>query len=108
MVVDVQAFLYCMNHFTISGSSCEPSKKGLSVSSVFIRAMSSADRVKSNMSRFCFMRSGFTDLGIIMHTDIYRAPDRCSVRKMTACSSNQMATCLCSIPTCCGIHLSGG
>lgn len=73
MVVDVQAFLYCMNHFTISGSSCEPSKKGLSVSSVFIRAMSSADRVKSNMSRFCFMRSGFTDLGIIMHTDIYRA-----------------------------------
>ncbi len=47
MVVDVQAFLYCMNHFTISGSSCEPSKKGLSVSSVFIRAMSSADRVKS-------------------------------------------------------------
>lgn len=40
MVVDVQAFLYCMNHFTISGSSCEPSKKGLSVSSVFIRAMS--------------------------------------------------------------------
>lgn len=51
----------------------EPSKKGLSVSSVFIRAMSSADRVKSNMSRFCFMRSGFTDLGIIMHTDIYRA-----------------------------------
>ena len=73
MVVDVRAFLYCMNHFTISGSSCEPSKKGLSVSSVFIRAMSSADRVKSNMSRFCFMRSGFTDLGIIMHTDIYRA-----------------------------------
>ena len=73
MVVDVQAFLYFMNHFTISGSSCEPSKKGLSVSSVFIRAMSSADRVKSNMSRFCFMRSGFTDLGIIMHTDIYRA-----------------------------------
>lgn len=54
MVVDVQAFLYCMNHFTISGSSCEPSKKGLSVSSVFIRAMSSADRVKSNMKELYY------------------------------------------------------
>ena len=60
MVVDVQAFLLLHEPFYVFlGSSCEPSKKGLSVSSVFIRAMSSADRVKSNMSRFCFMRSGF-------------------------------------------------
>ena len=49
------------------GPDAAPAALGVS------RAMSSADRVKSNMSRFCFMRSGFTDLGIIMHTDIYRA-----------------------------------
>ena len=45
-----------MNHFTVSGSWWEKNRL-FPVSSASIRFISSSVRVKSNMSKFSFMRS---------------------------------------------------